>query len=493
MKKRIIKLILFALIMILPFLIYVVSVEGIEDQYDNTFLNAINPKYDRLESIEGKKIVVIGGSSVPFGLRSDLVEEAFGGEYEVVNFGLYASLGTKLMMDLSRCNIGEGDIVILAPELFSETYSLFFNPETTLQAFDGFARKQKHLSFADNMSLLYHYFAFADDKLSYYRGGNAPDPVGIYHADSFNEWGDIDVDRPHNIMNNAVDTNMLIYLDETLLDKDFIDYVNDYAAYVRKQGATIYFGYSPVNVLALRTSQAARAEFETVLSERLDMELFGTIEDFVIDERYFYDTNFHLNSDGALYHTDLFIRTLAEKLGVEHVTDYEVPAPPALPIDETVDVDSGGANIPFDEYCGEPNIDYLDCFEYRLVGSGYQIVGVKAEYRDMTEVIIPAVYEGKNITAITQDAFYGCTDLRRIHIGTTIKVLEAGSFNGCISLEGIYLYHIDGNKLLPPTEGLLNGSSREAKLYILETSNFMSGYSWTNYADKFVYFTRGES
>ena len=51
-----------------------------------------------------KKIVFIGDSAMPFGLRSDLIEEEIP-DYKVVNFGLYGSIGTKFMVDLSKSNV----------------------------------------------------------------------------------------------------------------------------------------------------------------------------------------------------------------------------------------------------------------------------------------------------------------------------------------------------------------------------------------------------
>ena len=39
----------------------------------------------------------------------------------VVNFGLYANLGTKLMLDLSRSGIGAGDVIVVAPEMNEQT------------------------------------------------------------------------------------------------------------------------------------------------------------------------------------------------------------------------------------------------------------------------------------------------------------------------------------------------------------------------------------
>ena len=490
MKKRIIKLIALILITLAPFGAFVMITESLADSFDKTYLGGFDEKYDRLYSAEGKKIVFLGGSSLPFGLRSDLIEAELGGEYTIVNYGLYATLGTKLMMDTARKSIGEGDIIILCPELNSQTYSLYFNPEATLQAMNGFSSMQSSLEGEDKLSLAYNYYKYAFDKIGYTINGNSPDPYGIYRADSLDEYGEIAIERENNIMNNGFDSNMTVYTDESLLNKEFIAYVNDFVEYAEGKGATVYFNYSPTNCLSIRSSKNARAEFEEKLSSVLECDLLGTIEDYLIDERYFYDTNFHLNSAGAIYFSNMVALSLKQKLGMEATTSISVPEPPALESDEVVDVEQGDALVEFDKYLGEPNIDYADCFIYELSGSNYTLVGVKDEHKGMREVILPSVYNGRNVTAVGENAFYGCSEIEYIHIGKTYKSLSKSSFAGCVSLKGVYFYEMDGNRLLPPADDLLLGAPDGLKLFIPKGSNYESGYTWVNYAGAFEIFER---
>lgn len=491
MKKRIIKLIALVLIVFAPLGIFALYADTLPDAYEKTYLGAFDEKYTRLYSAEGKKVIFIGGSSLPFGLRSDLLEDELGGEYEVINFGLYATLGTKFMMDMARDAISEGDIVIICPETVEQTYSLYFNPDAALQALGGLSRLYTKLSLGDCVAMAHNYFEYSFDRIGYAVRDNAPDPVGIYRADSLNGYGDISVDRPNNIMNNGYDVNMEIYTDDRLLESEFIEYVNDYISDARKKGAEVYFNYSPINCLAIRSSSVARAEFERSLKNALDCELLGTIEDYLIDERYFYDTNFHLNSAGAIYFSNMLALSLKRVLGMEQTTSLEVPAPPPLEADVTVEVETGGEKVPFDSYTGEPNIDYVDMFEYKQSGATYRIVGVKEEYRSVREVILPSVYNGRNVTSVDSNAFFGCAELVRIHIGTTYKSLSAGAFGGCASLEGVYLYAMDGNKIIPPIETLLDGASSGLRIYIPEGSNYTTGYTWSNYVDRFESFEVG--
>lgn len=503
--KFLIKLIIFLVLIAFPFGLVFIITEKIPNQYDNTYLAEFNDKYNYLSSTKEKKIIFVGGSSLPFGLRSDLIEEEIEG-YKVINFGLYATLGTKFMMDMSKVNINEGDIVVLSPELNSQTYSLYFNPTAVLQACDGFSFKYKYLSLKENLKLAYNYSNFSSEKIDYYFDNTTPNPIGIYRHDSFNKYGDIKVERPNNIMNNGVDSTMNITTTSELLNEDFIEYVNKYCDYVRDRGAKIYFNFSPCNELAIASSKATRDKFQNDLDLKIKCDLLSNIDDCIIDYRYFYDTNFHLNSSGAIYYTALIVNNLKMKLGLSTFDNQNssteegkgnsgivIPTPPKSDEEEpVVPVPSDGEKVDFELYNGEVNNDYVDYFNYRLVGSSYQITSIKEEYKNIEKLILPSTYNGKNITTITKNALYGCLNLKEIYISPTYKVFEEDSFNGCIALEKIYLFEMDGNILFPAATGLLNGTSKNIKIYIPEGANYSSGYTWSNYSSYFVYFKRGE-
>ena len=84
---------------LLPFIFAGLSLLLLPDAYSETFLGELGEKYRLLKNTDNPKIVIIGGSSVAFGIDSAEIEGATG--MKVVNFGLYATLGTKLMTDLA--------------------------------------------------------------------------------------------------------------------------------------------------------------------------------------------------------------------------------------------------------------------------------------------------------------------------------------------------------------------------------------------------------
>ena len=63
------------LVIILPLALIIGMIYSIPPQYANTFVGELDEKYERLYSIDEPKIVVVGGSSVAFGLESELIEK----------------------------------------------------------------------------------------------------------------------------------------------------------------------------------------------------------------------------------------------------------------------------------------------------------------------------------------------------------------------------------------------------------------------------------
>jgi hypothetical protein len=113
---------LYLLLALLPFGIFALVGESANNNYHNAFHAALVDKYHRLTEVQGQKLIFVGGSSLPFGLRCDLIEQELG--YTAVNFGMYASLGTRVMTELSLDGVKREDVVVLAPELNPQAYSV---------------------------------------------------------------------------------------------------------------------------------------------------------------------------------------------------------------------------------------------------------------------------------------------------------------------------------------------------------------------------------
>ena len=300
---------------------------GLPVQFGDTFMGELKSKYERLKETSGKRIVLVGGSGVAFDCDSALMDDFFP-SYEIVNFGMYAGLGTKAVMDLSENYIHEGDIVILSPEQSEQTFSDYFNGEYMWQAADGAFGMLRDLKSENFEAMLGNFPRFALEKLNYVMKGQKPQTDSIYQKKSFNTYGDIELDTcRENILPNGYDVNQKVRFTEDVVQPEFMDYMNDWAKRLEKKGAVVWYRYCPVNKLSVEDMDDLAA-YDVFLRQKLDFPVIGNPENSLMEAEWFFDTNFHLNQLGKEVNTVQLIRDMKAMLGDDRAVTVELPEKP---------------------------------------------------------------------------------------------------------------------------------------------------------------------
>lgn len=300
---------------------------GLPVQFGDTFMGELKSKYERLKETSGKRIVLVGGSGVAFDCDSALMDDFFS-SYEIVNFGMYAGLGTKAVMDLSENYIHEGDIVILSPEQSEQTFSDYFNGEYMWQAADGAFGMLRDLKSENFEAMLGNFPRFALEKLNYVMKGQKPQTDSIYQKKSFNIYGDIELDTcRENILPNGYDVNQKVRFTENVVQPEFMDYMNDWAKRLEKKGAVVWYRYCPVNKLSVEDMDDLAA-YDVFLRQKLDFPVIGNPENSLMEAEWFFDTNFHLNQPGKEVNTVQLIRDMKAMLGDDRAVTVELPEKP---------------------------------------------------------------------------------------------------------------------------------------------------------------------
>lgn len=300
---------------------------GLPVQFGDTFMGELKSKYERLKETSGKRIVLVGGSGVAFDCDSALMDDFFP-SYEIVNFGMYAGLGTKAVMDLSENYIHEGDIVILSPEQSEQTFSDYFNGEYMWQAADGAFGMLRDLKSENFEAMLGNFPRFALEKLNYVMKGQKPQTDSIYQKKSFNTYGDIELDTcRENILPNGYDVNQKVRFTEDVVQPEFMDYMNDWAKRLEKKGAVVWYRYCPVNKLSVEDMDDLAA-YDVFLRQKLDFPVIGNPENSLMEAEWFFDTNFHLNQPGKKVNTVQLIRDMKAMLGDDRAVTVELPEKP---------------------------------------------------------------------------------------------------------------------------------------------------------------------
>ena len=300
---------------------------GLPVQFGDTFMGELKSKYERLKETSGKRIVLVGGSGGAFDCDSALMDDFFP-SYEIVNFGMYAGLGTKAVMDLSENYIHEGDIVILSPEQSEQTFSDYFNGEYMWQAADGAFGMLRDLKSENFEAMLGNFPRFALEKLNYVMKGQKPQTDSIYQKKSFNTYGDIELDTcRENILPNGYDVNQKVRFTEDVVQPEFMDYMNDWAKRLEKKGAVVWYRYCPVNKLSVEDMDDLAA-YDVFLRQKLDFPVIGNPKNSLMEAEWFFDTNFHLNQPGKEVNTVQLIRDMKAMLGDDRAVTVELPEKP---------------------------------------------------------------------------------------------------------------------------------------------------------------------
>ncbi len=397
---------------------------GLPVQFGDTFMGELKSKYERLKETSGKRIVRVVGSGVAFDCDSALMDDFFP-SYEIVNFGMYAGLGTKAVMDLSENYIHEGDIVILSPEQSEQTFSDYFNGEYMWQAADGAFGMLRDLKSENFEAMLGNFPRFALEKLNYVMKGQKPQTDSIYQKKSFNTYGDIELNTcRENILPNGYDVNQKVRFTEDVVQPEFMDYMNDWAKRLEKKGAVVWYRYCPVNKLSVEDMDDLAA-YDVFLRQKLDFPVIGNPENSLMEAEWFFDTNFHLNQPGKEVNTVQLIRDMKAMLGDDRAVTVELPEKP---------------HRTWGEVSAETRIWTAKDSE---------------TYQGEETIVIP-----ENVTQIEDYAFSNCAGLKQI-------VLEQKDPSKCIV-----------------GQHLLDGTGAEILVPQMSVDSYKRNYFWSVYAGR---------
>lgn len=452
MKRRVIKVVAALLLLaILPVSLLAAGL-SLPACYQDSYYAQLPALYRRLEDSPGKRLILVGGSNVAFGVDVGLLEHMlaqYGCEYTVCPFGLYAAVGTSAMLELSQGQLREGDIVVLAVEPTGETLSAYFGASAFWKCAEEAPELLAAVSPAHQAALAGNYIGFLQERASISRTGDFPKPEGAYAKSSFGENGNMSFYRAGNIMALGWDTGAPVDLAEVSVSPDFARQVNDYCRNARERGAQVYLSFSPVNRSALTggPEEGAAAYFRTCLNA-FDCPVISDPNRYILDSGWFYDSNFHLNSAGAVLRTCLLAEDLLAQLGCYEELSFPRPTMPE-PVPQEVEEtpDSG-------------------CFLFSPVdeaGSGYLVSGLTEAGLIQTSLTVPSRFEGRPVVGFDPHALDGAERLEELRLPGTVESLPDGAFAGCPSLTRLVLEHT--GRLCRITEHTFEGAP-QIKIYV---------------------------
>lgn len=469
MKRKILNLLIALLALaVIPLTMIIVGF-GLPSQFGETYYAVLPRMYNKVTEVKNKKIVIVGTSSVAFGIDSDLMQnelESCGRDYTVCNFGLYGALGTKLMLDLCRSYIREGDIVLFMPEISSQTLSLYFSGKDTWFAADGNFAMLKDIDGDNAKDMAGTFAAFAAAKYRFKSIGGA-DGSGIYSAESFDGNCDLkNKPRPNNIMGGYYDSDNKIDF-ELEVTEEFYNYVNDFYRDIKKRGAEMFYCFAPMNEPGIKNADGLDGFADKIISN-YEFALMGNPHDAVMQAEWFYDSNFHLNDKGMIVNTARVTEALKTKLGIIQGSGIVIPQKPSLP-------ENGGT------YGGD-NSD-AEYFTYEENDGELTVTGLTEAGKKKAKLTVPCTVEDKPVKFISENTFVQNDVLEEIIIQKSVVRLRDGTFKGCSRIEKIIILNPEPASLSVGW-GLLQGVTG-CRIYVPaeKFSAYTGDYFWGHYAE----------
>ncbi len=279
----------------------------------NTYIATIADKMHLLDSIPSPRLILMSGSSMAFGVDSDLLSNEL--EIPVVNASLHFKLGSRFMMDQLKSTVRKGDVVLITLE-YVVTSKGSCGEKLTAADFYPPAKNWIHFASFSEQVGLYSVHRLADFKLlmgeiwsgTRTRPTSIEDTTSVFFRKCFAKNGDL--------LGHLNNPQPKFYVPEISNEVEFskqIKDLNDFEAFARQKGATVFFTFPSYVESGFERNMPVIKKIEQQFRNDLKFSILGSPENSVMDDRFFYDNPFHLNAKGRKIFSSRLIQLLEQE------------------------------------------------------------------------------------------------------------------------------------------------------------------------------------
>src|SRR5574344_517089 len=263
-------------------------------------------KKDYIKKNKGSKIVFISGSNSLFGLNTQNIEKIL--KRPVLNYGTHAGLVNYIFFD-SKKILNKGDIVILPLEFnyYDKKYSREIISTTVIEYTISYDKDYyKILSLKNKLKIFAYLLKIktlmtigkkADEQFTLNKNGDIIDVIG-------NDEKYINTHPSGSEINFQVDLNNI---EQSELYK--------FIKWCKKNDIKVY-AMSP-NIHHLKSVNNKEKDFFEQIYKFYrfcDVKMLDHFEDGFFENKYIYNTEYHLNSDGQKVRTEYIIKLLKKTI-----------------------------------------------------------------------------------------------------------------------------------------------------------------------------------
>ena len=279
----------------------------------NAYLASIIDKMHLLYSVPSPRLLLMSGSSMAFGVDSDLLTKELG--IPVINASLHIMLGSRFMMDELKATVREGDIVLITLEYVVTSKGIC---EDKLETSDFYppAKDWIHFtSFSEEIGA-YAVHSLTDFKLLIGEGWSGTrrkpidikDTTSVFFRKCFAKNGDM--------IGHLNNPQPKFEVPEISFDVEFskqIQDLNDFENFAKQKGVTVFFTFPSYIESGYEKNMLVIKKIEQQFRDKLNFPILGSPENSVMDDNFFFDNAFHLNAKGRKIFSSRLVQLLEQE------------------------------------------------------------------------------------------------------------------------------------------------------------------------------------
>lgn len=293
-----------------------------KDVFATSYQSTIQDKFRTLKETNTPKIIIVGGSNAAFGMDQQMLEEATG--YKVVNLGLHAGFNQLFHSELSKANINQGDIVLLAYEYSWIDNGQFesIGTELVMSGIDSDVELYRYMPTKTWPSILGYLGTFACKKNTF-----AP-AEGQYSREAFDrDTGQMTFMRDYNMSDYRAQIELYgtVDMSNAVLSDMTAEYLKKYKRFVEQKGADVYFVAPPLLREAVTCDIEAFENIKKMEEEVIGIPYISSPADYLYPETLMSNSIYHCNNRGEKERTRQLINDLynAGVIDVKSIEDYQ--------------------------------------------------------------------------------------------------------------------------------------------------------------------------
>lgn len=293
----------------------------------NDYNRATELKHRRLAELTSRKIVLVGGSNVSYGVDSKLIERAT--HCPVVNMGMNGYFGVRYMLEEVRSKINPGDIVVLSFEHDNLYKTVDGTPTAHMAIAKAYPQVFEYLSLEQKLRAIAAIPTIARAKILRLLSEGIHAVKRPFTGKSYAQDGPANMDEIESLKSFTPEGDIVAHLgvvwpgtreeavvpNGATINPEMIALMRSFAEEMQTRGVPVIVSYTPFMRDNYGKLQGDLAQLDAMIKASPPLIAPSPPSAFVYDQDLFFDTVYHLNERGRPVRTQTLIDDLQSTLG----------------------------------------------------------------------------------------------------------------------------------------------------------------------------------